>query len=129
MNSCVFCEGEFADPIQPHNRQKICVLFDVSFNGKKLLHDSRICTRCQVQLELIDNAVRLKAEMNQCLQDKLAKHGDSVTSGAAGSRSASNGETTTSLITVCHRSRNMYMLNRKIYLTLSDPMCVYDVIE
>lgn len=88
MNNCIFCEGDFADPIQPHNRQKICVLFDVSFNGKKLLHDSKICTRCQVQVDLIDNAVRLKAEMNQCLQDKLVKHMDLISS----SSSSGNGE-------------------------------------
>lgn len=78
ITHCIFCESEFADPIQPHNRQKICVIFDVSFNGKKLLHDGRICTRCQVQVELIDNAVRLKTEMNQCLQDKLTKHEERV---------------------------------------------------
>lgn len=72
-SSCVFCESVFADPILPVNRQKICSIFDVSFNGKKLLHESRICTRCQVQVELIDNALKLKAEMNQCLQEKLSK--------------------------------------------------------
>lgn len=83
LNNCIFCESAFADPIQPHNRQKICVLFDVSFDGKKLLHDGRMCTRCHVQLELIDNAVRLKTEMNQCLQDKLSKHEERFLSNGA----------------------------------------------
>lgn len=74
--SCIFCESHFADPILPHNRQKICELFDVSFTGKKLLHDGKVCTRCHVQVQLIDNAVKLKSEMSQCLQDKLGKHED-----------------------------------------------------
>lgn len=81
--SCIFCESAFADPVLPHNRQKICVLFNVSFNGKKLLHDGKICTRCHVQVELIDNAMRLKTEMNQCLQDKL---------GASEERLSANGK-------------------------------------
>ncbi|XP_067944892.1 zinc finger protein 184-like isoform X2 [Watersipora subatra] len=69
--SCIFCDNAFADPVLPHNRQKICVLFDVSFNGKKLLHDGKICSKCHVQVDLIDNAMKLKTEMSQCLQDKL----------------------------------------------------------
>ena len=69
--NCIFCESAFADPVLPHNRQKICTLFNVSFNGKKLLHDGKICTRCHVQVDLIDSAMKLKTEMSQCLQDKL----------------------------------------------------------
>lgn len=69
--SCIFCESVFADPVLPHNRQKICLLFNVSFNGKKLLHDGKICSRCHVQVDLIENAMKLKSEMSQCLQDKL----------------------------------------------------------
>lgn len=79
MVSCVFCESAFADPILPVNRQKICSIFDVSFNGKKFLHESKICTRCQVQVELIENALKLKIEMNQCLQEKLSKSGSQPT--------------------------------------------------
>lgn len=71
MATCVFCDSAFADPILPQNRQKIYTLFDVSFNGKKLLHDGKICSRCQLQVEVVDSAVKLKLEMNQCLQEKL----------------------------------------------------------